>query len=98
VQDLQKWLCVGYISGEKLIREGTRFLLAHQNRDGSWGDVDDDVYNRYHSTETAVKGLCDYAARSEGLSFLEVEPLLKRWAGANAVDGAGRRLVLFLRL
>jgi hypothetical protein len=70
----------GLDDSDRLIRKGTEFLLAHQNRDGSWGDVGDDAYDRYHATETAVNGLCQYALRREGLSLPEAEPLLKRWA------------------
>ena len=70
----------GLGDSDRLIRKGTEFLLAHQNRDGSWGDVGDDAYDRYHATETAVNGLCQYALRREGLSLPEAEPLLKRWA------------------
>jgi hypothetical protein len=70
----------GADDSDPLIRKGTLFLLAHQNRDGSWGDVSGDAYDRYHATETAVNGLCDYALRREGLSFPEAEPLLKSWA------------------
>ena len=37
------------------------FLLSNQNPDGSWGHVnDDDIYNRYHSTWTAIDGLREY--------------------------------------
>ena len=71
--------CLGLDDSDQLIREGTEFLLAHQNRDSSWDD-DDDVYDKYHATETAVNGLCEYAERRETLSFPEVEPLLNRWA------------------
>ncbi|HEX3559883.1 MAG TPA: hypothetical protein VHU19_11815 [Pyrinomonadaceae bacterium] len=70
----------GLDDSDPLIRKGTQFLLVHQNRDGSWGDVRDETYDRYHATETAVNGLCEYAARGEGLSFPELEPLLRRWA------------------
>ena len=70
----------GLDDSDPLIREGTEFLLSHQNGDGSWGDTDDDIYDRYHATETAVNGLCDYVLRDEGLSFPEVEPMLERWA------------------
>lgn len=70
----------GAEDSDPLIRRGTEFLLAHQNRDGSWGGVTDDAYDRYHATETAVNGLCDYALRRDGLSFPDAEPLLKRWA------------------
>src|SRR5205085_1132910 len=71
---------VGLDDSDPLIREGTEFLLSHQNGDGRWGDTDDDIYDRYHATETAVNGLCDYVLRDEGLSFPEVEPMLERWA------------------
>ena len=70
----------GSDDSDPLIRRGTEFLLAHQNKDGSWGDVGDDAYDRDHATETAVNGLCEFALRGEGLSFPETEPLLKRWA------------------
>jgi hypothetical protein len=46
---------------DKLIRAGFDFLLAAQNRDGSWGDIKDpDAYGRYHPTWTAIDGLRDY--------------------------------------
>ena len=70
----------GLDDSDPLIREGTEFLLSHQNGDGSWGETDDDAYDRYHATETAVNGLCDYVLRDERLSFPEVEPMLERWA------------------
>ena len=71
----------GLDDSDPLINKGTLFLLAHQNRDGSWGDVhNNDVYERYHATETAINGLCEYTLRDERLSFPEVEPMLKRWA------------------
>jgi hypothetical protein len=43
------------------IRRGVAFLLATQNEDGTWGNPKDpDVYNRYHSTWTALDGLIEY--------------------------------------
>jgi hypothetical protein len=43
------------------IQQGVQFLLSTQNPDGSWGDPrGKDIYNRYHSTWTAVDGLLDY--------------------------------------
>ena len=46
---------------DQLIRAGFDFLLAAQNRDGSWGDIKDpDAYGRYHPTWTAIDGLRDY--------------------------------------
>jgi hypothetical protein len=46
------------------IREGTEYLLTHQNADGSWGDASvRDIYQRYHPTWNAVAALSDYAWR-----------------------------------
>lgn len=60
-----------------LIRKGVDFLLATQNPDGSWGDVDaDDIYKRYHPTWTAVDGLREYAWRGQRLCFPALAPLL----------------------
>lgn len=70
----------GLEDSDPLIREGTQFLLRRQNGDGSWGRVREEVYDRYHATETAVNGLCEYAPREERLSFPDVEPLLRSWA------------------
>jgi hypothetical protein len=70
----------GADDSDPLIRRGTEFLLAHQNADGSWGEAGGDAYDRYHATETAVNGLCEYTLPRDGLSFPDAEPLLKRWA------------------
>lgn len=61
-----------------LIRKGVDFLLATQNADGSWGDVEaEDIYQRYHPTWTAVDGLREYAWRGQRLCFPKLAPLLK---------------------
>ena len=61
-----------------LIRRGVDFLLATQNPDGSWGDVDaEDIYQRYHPTWTAVDGLREYAWHGRRLCFPTLAPLLK---------------------
>lgn len=61
-----------------LIRKGVDFLLATQNSDGSWGNVDaESIYNRYHPTWTAVDGLREYAWRGRQLCFPALAPLLK---------------------
>ncbi len=49
----------GMTEADPLIRKGGKYLLSTQNADGSWGGPD--VYNRYHSTWTALDGLRLYA-------------------------------------
>ena len=52
----------GLTETHPLIIEGTDFLLAQQNSDGSWGDTSaKDIYERYHPTWTAIDGLREYA-------------------------------------
>lgn len=61
-----------------LIRTGMDYLLETQNADGSWGNVDDqDIYERYHPTWTAIDGLREYAWRGERLHFPKYMKLLK---------------------
>lgn len=68
----------GLADTHPLIRTGMEFLLARQNTDGSWGDInDDDLYHRYHPTWTAIDGLRQYAWRGERLSFPRLMPLLR---------------------
>jgi len=60
----------GLTDADPLIRNGVTYVLSKQNADGSWGDPNDaDVYNRYHSTWTAIDGLRQYAWRGRRLSF-----------------------------
>ncbi|HKP38208.1 MAG TPA: hypothetical protein VJT71_15220 [Pyrinomonadaceae bacterium] len=67
----------GMTEEHPLIRKGTDYLLATQNSDGSWGDMDaDDIYNRYHPTWTAIDGLREYSWRGSRLSFPNVASLL----------------------
>jgi hypothetical protein len=64
-----------------LIMRGTRYLLAEQNEDGSWGDPDEEnIRTRCHTTWTAIDGLRTYAWRGERLSRPEVKSMLKRCA------------------
>jgi len=64
-----------------LIRKGVDYLLATQNPDGSWGDVEaEDIYDRYHPTLTAVNGLRDYAWTKKALIFPKLGPELRRWS------------------
>jgi hypothetical protein len=68
----------GMTKEQPLILKGVRYLLAKQNADGSWGDIDaEDIYNRYHPTWTAIDGLRDYAWRRQRLSFPRLASLLK---------------------
>src|ERR1035437_4011771 len=52
----------GLPDSDGVVRSGVEYLLASQNADGSWGDVDEpDVHTRYHTAWTAIDGLRDYA-------------------------------------
>jgi hypothetical protein len=60
----------GLTENDPRIAAGIRFLLSRQNPDGSWGDANaPDVYNRYHSTWTAIDGLRSYAWQGESVTF-----------------------------
>ena len=68
----------GMTENDSLIRTGVDYVLSQQNPDGSWGDSKDrDVYNRYHSTWTAIDGLRQYAFQGERLDFPDLMPLLQ---------------------
>ncbi|MCA1592890.1 MAG: hypothetical protein LC754_09620 [Acidobacteria bacterium] len=74
----------GLTDADAEVRAGTEFLLARQNLDGSWGDVDeDDFYDRYHPTETAIDGLSDYAWQGERINFPQLKPVLEKWAAGH---------------
>jgi hypothetical protein len=63
-----------------LIVRGTAFLLATQNKDGSWGDPDEEnIRTRCHATWTAIDGLRDCAWRGARLTPPALKPLLKKW-------------------
>ncbi|QOY91198.1 hypothetical protein [Paludibaculum fermentans] len=62
----------GLTEADPDLAAGTRYLLAHQNPDGSWGDpADPEIYDRYHTTWTAIDGLRSYAWRGERVMFPE---------------------------
>jgi hypothetical protein len=66
----------GVPSDDPLVRAGIDFLMAAQNRDGSWGTVQDsNIYQRYHSTWTAVTACATSPFRGEG----RASP--RRWSG-----------------
>lgn len=69
---------LGLRSTHPLIIRGTKFLLSEQNKDGSWGDPDEEnIRTRCHTTWTAIDGLRDCAWRGERLSP-ELKSMLKR--------------------
>lgn len=68
----------GLRASHPLIGGATKYLLAAQNPDGSWGDADDEnIRRRCHTTWTVIDGLRSYAWRGERLSFPKLRPLLK---------------------
>lgn len=68
----------GLDASHPLIMRGTGYLLASQNKDGSWGDPDEEnIRTRCHTTWTAIDGLRSYAWRGERLTFPKLRPLLK---------------------
>jgi hypothetical protein len=78
---LDSLMAFGLTPRNPLIRQGMEFLLAQQNPDGSWGDMEtEDIYCRYHPTWAAIDGLREYKWRGQGLKFPELMPLLKSWA------------------
>jgi hypothetical protein len=71
----------GLRASHPLIIRGTRYLLAEQNEDGSWGDAhEENIRTRCHTTWTVIDGLRTHAWRVERLSHPEVKSMLKRWA------------------
>ena len=71
----------GLETDDPLMQRGMDYLLARQNRDGSWGNTrEKDIYLRYHPTWNAVAALSEYSWRGEGLSHPELKPLLEQWA------------------
>ena len=56
----------GLNSSHPLIALGTSHLLESQNKDGSWGDPNEEnIRTRCHTTWTAIDGLRSYAWRGE---------------------------------
>ena len=71
----------GLRASHPLIIRGTKYLLAGQNADGSWGDPDEEnIRTRCHTTWTAIDGLRSYVWRGERMSRPEIKSMLKRWA------------------
>ena len=71
----------GLRTSHPLIIRGTKYLLAEQNEDGSWGDRDEEnIRTRCHTTWTAIDGLRTYAWRGERLSLPGIKSTLRSWA------------------
>ncbi len=69
----------GLRANHPLIKRGTKYLLSSQNKDGSWGDPDEeDIRTRCHTAWTAIDGLRTYRWRGERLSRPEIRSILKR--------------------
>ncbi|MDQ2977036.1 MAG: hypothetical protein M3R69_16690 [Acidobacteriota bacterium] len=69
----------GLRASHPLIMRGTKYLLAVQNEDGSWGDPDEEnIRTRCHTTWTAIDGLRAYSWRGQRSSRPEVQSILKR--------------------
>ena len=63
---------LGMTEKDPLLRRGIDHLLAHQNADGSWGDVNDkSIYTRYHTTWTGIGGVMAYDWHGEGTTSTE---------------------------
>jgi hypothetical protein len=82
----------GMSEKDALIRAGVEYQLAHQNPDGSWGDLKDDIYSRYHSTWTAVDGLREYRFEGERLRRPELMAIIQT-RGTALLGPGGRRLL-----
>ena len=71
----------GLSTSHPLIIRGTDYLLACQNRDGSWGDPDEEnIRTRCHTTWTAIDGLRSLAWRGQRLICPDLKPSLRRQA------------------
>jgi hypothetical protein len=67
----------GLRASHPLIIRGTEYLLATQNEDGSWGDLNEEnIRTRCHTTWTAIDGLRAYAWRGERLIRPELKSML----------------------
>jgi len=71
----------GLRASHPVIIRGTKYLLAEQNEDGSWGNPDEEnIRTRCHTTWTAIDGLRTYAWRGERLNHPAVTSMLRRCA------------------
>jgi squalene cyclase len=69
----------GLPDNHPLIRRGTKYLLAQQNQDGSWGDPNDEnIRRRCHTAWTVIDGLRSYTERGERLSVPGIQQILEQ--------------------
>ena len=69
---------LGLPARHPLIQRGTRYLLTEQNKDGSWGDPEEEnLRTRCHTTWTAIDGLRACAWRGQRLSRPDLKSSLK---------------------
>jgi len=68
----------GVSEKDRIFQHAVDYELAHQNRDGGWGDpATDDPYTRFHSTWTAVDGLRESSSRATRLRRPELMEVLR---------------------
>ena len=72
-----------------LVRSGTKFLLAKQNPDGSWGEANESIRTRCHTTWTAVDGLRKHAWRGLDSMPQALDILRRRRSLISAQSCAG---------
>lgn len=74
----------GMSEKDRPIRKAVEYELAHQNADGSWGDMrSEKLYVRYHSTWTAVDGLRQYLFLGEQLRRPELMRIIYPQGGSR---------------
>lgn len=61
-----------------VLRPGIRFLISHQNEDGSWGSVGEEDDVRLHTTWAAIDGIREHSWRRRKLSKSDISRLFRR--------------------
>eukprot|EP00937_MAST-01D_sp_MAST-1D-sp2_P002838 g2838.t1 len=85
----------GADDADPLVRQGTAFLLAAQDKDGRWDSGrDKDEYTCYHATMVAAQALLHHHYRGFGPGIPEVTPILLRWHEAELRAARAERAAL----